>query len=508
MGQPDLSQELKAKLSNREWRLDNLYWIQNEDGQAVKFVRNEAQRTYWHDQWYLNAILKARQLGFSTLIAISELDACLFNSNTAAGIIDYTLPDAKKKLGKVKFAYNRLPDTLKEALPLAKENTEEVEFANGSSIQVGTSHRGGTLQILHVSEYGKISAEFPDKAREIKTGAFGTVHAGNSIHVESTAEGSGGEFYELVQRAEAIQKQGKALNKLDFKLHFFPWWKHAGYKLDDQNITIPTEMVEYFEELEGKHGIVLRPDQKAWYVAKRYQIGPDDMLKEYPSIPEEAFFASVEGAYFKREMSKARIDGRIGKVPHDPSRKVNTFWDIGVGDQNSIWFHQTDGVRQRLIDYYENSGEGLPHYLKVLKKRADDLGYQYGEHFGPHDLDNREWISDARPRTELAKEQGIDFTVVPRVENKPDAIEVARTFLGLCWIDETRCERGIQCLDNYRKEWDERLATWKPKPRHDWASHGADSLMTGAMGIEPEAIPKIKDRHRQPKDKPRSAWAA
>lgn len=507
MVSPEEYQALKAKLSDREWRLDNLYWVQNEKGEVVRFVRNEAQRRFWSSLWYLNAILKARQLGFSTFIAILILDACLFNSNTGAGIVDYTMTDAKKKLGKIRFAYDRLPDALKAAIWLTSENTEEISFSNGSSIQVGTSHRGGTLQVLHVSEFGKISAMFPDKAREIKTGAFGTIHPGQLIHVESTAEGIGGEFYELVQRADALQKANKKLGQLDFKLHFFPWWMHHGYRLDGHQ-DIPVDVAEYFRDLEGKHGIKLDTEQKSWYAAKRYQIGPDDMMKEYPSIPDEAFHASVEGAYFKRQMSKARLDGRVGQMPFDNSKKVNTFWDIGVDDENVIWFHQTDGVRHRLIDYYENSGEGIAHYATILNKRREDLGYQYGTHYGPHDLSVREWGSNAKTRKDLAHDHGIDFEVVPQIDDKADAIEATRAFLNMCWFDATKCERGIQCLDNYRKEWDDRRSTWRNKPLHDWSSHGADGFMTGVLGFEPQSAPTRRDRNRGSPGGTPSHWAA
>src|SRR6185295_19514752 len=117
-------------------------------------------------------------------------------------------------------------------------------------------------------KYGKISALAPDKAKEIKTGAFGTVHAGQFIHVESTAEGTGGEFYDLVQEADARQKEGHTLSPLDFRLHFFPWHGHHGYRLP-ADTSLPGELIDYFAEIKGKHGIELTAEQKAWYAAKR-----------------------------------------------------------------------------------------------------------------------------------------------------------------------------------------------------------------------------------------------
>lgn len=496
---------LKECLLDREWRMANLYYVRDKSGDKVKFERWEAQRQYAQDSWFLNLAVKARQLGLSTEIELEMLDTCLFNSNTRCGIIDRTMPDAKKKLAIVQFAYDNLPETLRLAIPTKKANTEEIEWENGSSISVGTSHRGGTLQILHVSEFGPVSAESPDRAREIITGGFNTVHVGQMVHVESTSAGTGGEFYSMVQKAEAQQKEKRELGELDFKLHFFPWWKEKGYRLNPNGVLVTAPLAEYFEGLE-KLGVQLDPAQRAFYIGKYNLLGPDDVLKEYPSTIEECFKSSVEGAYFKREMLKMRTDGRIGHMPHDPSRKVNTLWDIGHADPNFIIFHQTDGVRHRIIDCYEASGEQLAHCITVLREKREKYGYEYDKHFGPHDLEHVDWSTDGnKTRAAIAADKGIKFTVVPRVLEIGDAIESARRFLNLTWIDESKGARVIQCLDNYRREWDEQRGLWRNQPRHDWASHGASALMQGAMGYEPERVPMRRSKEKVGGG---SAWAA
>lgn len=501
--------KVAALLQDREWRLNNLYRVQDVNGKDVPFRMNTAQRQLWDDLHYCNVIPKARQLGFSTFIAMFIADTCIFRPNTAAGIVDITLDDAKRKLGKIKFAYDRLPDQIKNAVPLTVENTQELRWANGSSVVVGTSHRGGTLQILHVSEFGKISAQYPDKAREIRTGAFGTVHKGQMIFVESTAEGAAGDFHDLVSQAQADQQEGRKLGPQDFKLHFFPWWQHEGYTEDPENVVVTSDLADYFAKLRSESGIDLTPGQQAWYVGKRRMVGPDDMWREYPSTIDEAFAVSVEGAYFRTQMAKMREGGRITSIPINPTIPVNTFWDIGVDDSTAIWFHQAGaGGSNALVDYYENSGEGIDHYIRILNEKQQEHGWIYGRHYGPHDLDHRNWaMVGAEPIAETARKLGLTFEIVPRVANKVEAIEAARSFLSTTAIDAARCVQGIKCLDNYRKAWNERLGNWASHPLHDWASHGADALMTGACGFAPASVRPAPDRYNK-RQRNRSAWAA
>lgn len=483
---------LLAKYADRDWRIDNLYFVLDEDGNRVLYRRREAQRRFAQESWLLDLICKARQLGFSTEIAVSITDLCVFKKNVKCGIIDYKLEDAKKKLQKVKFAYEGLPPHIRAAVTLIKDNEDEIWFSNGSSVVVGTSHRGGTLQYLHVSEFGKIAAEKPDDAKEIISGALNTLAPGNQIKIESTAHGTGGKFYDLVRRAEAKQKESRELTALDFKLHFFGWFLDPKYRIQSGLVRISPELEEYFTELQAKHGIRLDADQRAWYAQKHELLGEDEMRSEFPSHIDECFYNSLEGAWFKRELSKARAEGRIGQpVPHDPSRRVNTFWDKGLNelsDQNAIWFHQTDGVRHRFIDYYENAGEGIQHYCAKVHEVGAKRSFLFGRHYGPHDLEKREYADNAKTVNEIAGELGIKFEIVPRVLDKQDAIEAARRMLGLSWFDVDHTPRGVECLDNYRKQWNKVLAQWTNKPLHNFASNAADALMTGAVGLKPEAV--------------------
>jgi phage terminase large subunit len=186
---------------------------------------------------------------------------------------------------------------------------------------------------------------------------------------------------------------------------------------------------------------------------------------QYAQEFECSFEAAIAGAIYAKELAEARKDGRIGRVPYDPALPVNTAWDLGVGDSTAIWFDQVVAKEVRFIDYYENSGEGLPHYAKVLQER----GYVYGTHTAPHDIQVRE-LTHGRSRLEVAKNLGINFTIAPNVALE-DGIHALRLLMPRCWWDETKCKAGIEALQHYRWEYNDRLGEFKTRPVHDWSSH-------------------------------------
>jgi hypothetical protein len=205
-------ERLKGQLSDPRWRLNNLYWITNKEGSRVQFKLNWAQESLLNDLHYCNIVLKARQLGFTTFIQIFMLDQCLFNSNIRAGTIAHRLDDARTIFrDKIRYPYDNLPEALRNARPLLSDSAEELVLSNNFSIRVGTSLRSGTLQYLHISEYGKLCAQFADKAREVRTGALNTLQAGQVVFIESTAEGKEGHFFEMCEAAQAKQLDGNVV---------------------------------------------------------------------------------------------------------------------------------------------------------------------------------------------------------------------------------------------------------------------------------------------------------
>lgn len=500
---------VRKQLADREWRIDNLYWIKNKDGVPVPFRRNLAQRTYAAAEWFRDTILKSRKLGFSSYIALEILDGCLFSSNATADIIDRTTSDAEEKLGIVRFAYERLPASIRQGVGLTKNNNSEMVFSNGSSVGAGVSSRGGTPQMLHISEYGPISADNPNKAKEIKSGSITSVPKNGKVWAESTAKGTAGEFYDLVKAGEQLKASGQQLTQLDFKLHFFGWYNDPDNRLPVNLVLVPAEMHEYFDTLEKKFGVKTDGQQRAWYTKTREFLGPDEMRSEHPSSPDECFYASLEGAYFKEEMNAARRDGRIGKpVPYDNTRPVHTFWDLGMDGNMAIGFMQTDGVRHRAIDFAKGEHSGLSEGIKIVKDKNATRGFVYGQHYGPHDLDTRDWSNmsevTAKSRKEVAAEYGINFTVMPRVSDKQDAIDAARRMIASTWFCSDYAGGLVECLDNYTRGWNKLTSQWLPTPAKNGFDHGADAYMQIAMGLSVDD--STRGRHK-PFKKKGSFWS-
>jgi hypothetical protein len=198
-----------------------------------------------------------------------------------------------------------------------------------------------------------------------------------------------------------------------------------------------------------------------------------------PATPDEAFEQALEGAYFAQDLFAAAKQGRIGGFPYDPRATVQTFWDLGRNDLNTIWLHQHVDGFDRFIGYYENSGEFIGHYVAWLREWAAGRRATFGDHYIPHDGDRESLWLESGTKGVMS---GLGFwpRVVERPRNKLEAISAARAAFSRCPFDEQSCDLGLKRLRAYRKEWDESRGVWKDRPRHDDSSHGADAFLTFA----------------------------
>jgi len=215
--------------------------------------------------------------------------------------------------------------------------------------------------------------------------------------------------------------------------------------------------------------------------AARRDMSADEYAQEY----ECSFEAAIKGSIFGKELEAARVGKRITRIPIEPALPVDTDWDLGVVDAMAIWFSQSlRSGEVRLVDYYEASGEGLPHFVRILKER----GYTYGEHWAPWDIGIKE-LSSGRSRLEVARGLGIGFKMCPKLSIE-EGIHAVRMLFPKCWFDRERCRAGLEALMHYRRSYNSRLQEFTDTPLHDWASHGADAFRTLAMRQKTPSVKK------------------
>jgi phage terminase large subunit len=314
------------------------------------------------------------------------------------------------------------------------ESELKIDYPNGGQVRIygadaPDSLRGIYLDGVVLDEFGMMAPKvFGEVIRPLLTDRQGW-----ALFI-GTPNGKN-EFYDIAKRAQ--REDG---------------WFFAAYKASDTNLIPAAELVD----------------------AKR-SMTEDEYAQEF----ECSFEASVKGAVFARELQAIREEGRITRVSYDPMLLVDTSWDLGRGDATAIWFSQTSPAgEERFIDYHELSGHVLSDHIGIVRAKP----YAYGRHIAPHDIEVKEYGDRyGRSRKEIAAGLGITFEVSPRPPVKEDAINAARMLLRKAWFDEDKCAHGLETLQNYKWKPETTAPTSAQQPVHDWASHGADALMTRAM---------------------------
>jgi hypothetical protein len=204
------------------------------------------------------------------------------------------------------------------------------------------------------------------------------------------------------------------------------------------------------------------------------EMGEDKYRQEF----ECSFDAAVEGSYFGQILNELEEKKHMQEIPREELSRTFTAWDLGMGDSTSIWVAQLVGTEVRLIDYYENHGVGLDHYVKWIK----DNDYLKAEHILPHDVRVRE-LGTGKSRMEMLEESGLEVKIAPRM-GLDDGIQAVRRLLPRCWFNVPKVQIGLNCLRNYRRDYDEKRKIFYERPLHDWSSHGSDSFRYLALGLD------------------------
>ena len=475
-------------LSSKLWRLNNIYSIVDKRGDKVTFRMNQAQHiVYARSRQHTRVvILKSRQQGISTFWLVSYFDDAAFRSNFTIGLMAQGIDEASTLLERTKFLWDELAPSVKSFLNIkcVADNAKKYALSNNSTIFIRVSFRSATLQRMHISEFGKIANANPKRAKETQTGTLQALAPGNTGVIESTAEGRN-LFKTVWDNAMIAHKSGQMTAK-DFYPVFLSW-------LDDPDCvqsvtqTIDGKALEYFEKLELETGRCLTREQKNFWITQYRELG-GDIHQEYPGTPEEAFLASRDGTYYSRLFNAHVVNGGGLVVGlYDENLPTDVFFDLGVDDYTVCGFVQWYRHNYRVCDEYWNNGYAIGHYLKYCQ----ESGYEIRDIVLPHDAAHRTIATQGNGKAksvkdivrEWIKEEGLTWgvRVLPK-DSIADGIEAVRRMIPKLSVDP-KCTYIIDCLNNYSKEWDDKLLVWKKTPLHDEYSHGADMLRQVAMGV-------------------------
>ena len=507
-----LTHDQLANLANPLWRLNNLYKIVTKRHGIQPFKPFPYQQRLYEDIFLRkrrkHVIIKARRMGFSTAIAILALDLALFNHALQASIVDLTQDDAREKVrSKIQVAWEQAlfegwPQEL--GLYAGHKGDGHRSFSTNSHIYAGINARGGTNHLLHVSEWGPIAHQDPPRSKKILTGALPSADEG-VVCIETTwMGGKTGELWNIVKDAMEIADEDKT--EQDFWLHFVPWYEDPRHTLEGHRQLTP-EITEYLDELEERLEITFSHGQRQWYLVNKLRY-KDDMNQEYPSTLDEALERRVSGAIYGQWISRARAEGRICDFGIDPRSPVSLFLDLGVADYLPIWFVQFVGQEIRLVDWYENNGEGLTHYAQTIRKweKANPEAIIDGLYL-PHD-GNRRQLAEELTTVKQTFEKllpHIPVTVVQRTSNVYHGIDWIRDNFHRLWIHKTNCgtqrqkdgidkPSGLECLENYTQKEAVAGTSTQKTPVHDMYSHTPDALRTMAEAI----LAGLIQRNRHP----------
>jgi hypothetical protein len=169
-------------------------------------------------------------------------------------------------------------------------------------------------------------------------------------------------------------------------------------------------------------------------------------------------------------------EGRICQLKPDPRLNLHSVWDLGGTDATAGILFQVTGRYIHILYMLHDTGKGLKHYLDEAERVRQSMGLQWGSHFMPHDVDQKQqgW-EHCESRLMQARRHGWNFQMVPKVSFE-DGIEALRYMLPRVRIDKLNASIGVRALREFQRHWDEKKGRFDPKPLDNWAVHIADAF--------------------------------
>jgi len=253
--------------------------------------------------------------------------------------------------------------------------------------------------------------------------------------------------------------------------HFYDLWQNA-YNSENWFASL---LQTCWPNKPGYSGI-LSPEEIA-SIQNEEGLTQDEIEREFGV----SFSSGTQGAYYMNSIESAYNSGRISDFVYDDTLKVDTFWDLGIDDSTAVWFRQRKGNKLIFIDYYEESGKDLQHFVRMLESK----GYNYETHYLPHDAGHRsiqtggstaDLLEDLLRATDISD----DIVLLNKLPVQSGINAVRARFSRYCF-DINKCAEGLKKLELYHKRWDKRRSVFLKEPMHDSNSHAADALRMEAI---------------------------
>jgi len=409
----------------------------------------------------------------STALGILMADAAQFRGGLQCSLIDQNASDAERKLDRImRVALDNFPDWLSTRTRRIKDNDGHISLAMAgrekSDIYAGMNARGGSNDILWISEWGVMQHEDPRRSAKIRSGALPSARHGLTVIETTWAGGRGGDLWDLM----APTLDGTAD---DWLVLFFPWW------IDPRNVSdtamMDAETERYFAKIAPRlkrDGIILTEPQRRWYARERREQGIF-MMRENPTFLDECWSSPLPGAIYAEAVDRARAEGRIAKMPVAGDSLVNTSWDLGAPQNTVVWYWQVVGREIRIIDCDRGVEGTLTERVSMMLSK----GYNLGRHFLPHDAQQTE--RSGKTMLTALREAGLNNLVtVPRTHSVWVGINHLLQLFPALQFRAPQVDPGLEALTCYRQRPPRDGTTNANEPIHDWASHPADALRTMA----------------------------
>lgn len=480
-------EDREGALGDPVWRIANLYTIYSKkDKKFVPFRPKPEQRVIIWDifvRGIKNLIIpKARQIGFSTLLALIAFDLTLWCAGVKCALVDKTALDGEKKFQDiVRVAWERLSEGERAVYDEPILNTRELAVRKAkcdtdgwSRFRVEKSGRGDALVFLWISEWGTIQFEEPKRSTEILTGGMLAAEGGIRVIETTWKGGEDGDVWPFV--LQALSKPDTEKNVDDWFLRFFPWWVEKSYSSAGDVAAIPRDIANYLrdreEEISANLGRVFcfTDGQRCWYAKRAAELGLF-IKREFPTTLQECWEAPVDDAVYAEEFARALAEGRVRSGIYDDRLPVWTTWDLGGPQNLVVWYFQVTAGRLKWIDVDQKlmlTPRGRVAHMK-------SKGYRFAGHLMPHDADHTE-SSTLSFRGEMTAAGLDNVVVVPRTVDIELGISKVTELFPHFEFDRDKCQGAFLAVKQYHRHPETK------QPVHDWASHPCDALRNAAEG--------------------------